>query len=59
MKIMSTELRVQRAEREARLWHRIANRLYDTITDPDATHEDRADAIEEYLNYHNPIDDDE
>jgi hypothetical protein len=46
-----------KAEREARQWHRIATRLYDAHTDPDMSVHDRHDAIETYLNYHNPNDD--
>jgi len=57
MKVMSHQLQIDQARREARLWHRIANRLYDAHTDPDATPHDRHDAIETYLNYHNPHDD--
>lgn len=58
MKILSTELQIQKAEREARQWHRIATRLYDALTDPDLSAHQRHDAIETYLNYHNPDDDD-
>ena len=52
------EIRLMKAEREARQWHRIATRLYDAHTDPDATPHDLHDAIETYLNYHNPDGDD-
>ena len=62
MKIRSLEsnmeIRAIKAEREANQWHRIANRLYDALTDPDLSPHDRHDAIETYLNYHNPHDDD-
>jgi hypothetical protein len=51
------EIRLMKAEREARQWHRIATRLYDAHTDPDLSAYDRHDAIETYLNYHNPNDD--
>ena len=52
------EIRAMKAERQARQWHRIATRLYDALTDPDLSAHQRHDAIETYLNYHNPHDDD-
>ena len=52
------EIKLIKTEREAYRWHRIANLLYDALTDPDLSPHDRHDAIETYLNYHNPHDDD-
>lgn len=51
MKILSTELQIQQAQREARQWRRIANRLYDVLTDPDTSAHQRHDTIEMYRNY--------
>lgn len=57
MKTGHIEVELMAARRLANQWHRIATRLYDALTDPDLSVHDRHDAIETYLNYHNPHDD--
>jgi len=51
------EIKLIKTEREAHRWRRIANRLYEAFTDPDAGPHQKRDAIETYLNYAQPDDD--
>lgn len=53
MKTGYIEVELMKAQREARLWRRISGKLFDALHDPEA----REDAIETYLNYAFPEDD--